>query len=372
MAEVRFLQGNEAVFLGALAAGARFYAGYPITPSSEIAEMAARELPGLGGVFVQMEDELASMAAIIGASLAGEKSFTATSGPGFSLMQENLGVAWYTEAPCVIINVQRFGPSTGMATWPAQGDVMQARWGTHGDHGIICLCPSSVQECYDLAVQAFNLAEHFCSPVVLLSDEIIGHMREKVFIPDQVPLVNRKRPEGFVEGFEPYRPDEDGLPTLPLFGDPYILHATSTTHDFQGVTTSSPQVAEALNRRLVEKIARGKREITAVKMFGPAQARVTLIAYGCTARASRAALEESISRGWSVNMLQLATLWPFPEEEVRRIAGGSERVIVAEMNLGQLALEVERVLHREIIRVNRTDGQLITPREILSKVEEVL
>lgn len=372
---VQFMQGNEAAAWAAIDAGARFYAGYPITPSSEIAEKCAELLPHFGGVYLQMEDEIASLAAVIGASLSGTKAFTATSGPGFSLMQENLGVAVYQEVPCVVINVMRVGPSTGLATRPAQGDVMQARWGTHGDHPIIVLSPESVQEMYDLTLLAFNLAERYRTPVILLSDEVVGHMREKVVIPplEKLEIVDRKRPTGNPKEYLPYKPDADLIPPLARYGDEYILHASSTAHDDTGYSNFKPAVADALIRRLHAKIYANRGAICRTELFGPKDAAVSIIAYGAVARTAKQAVFEANQMGLSVNLLRPITLWPFPEEEVKQTLQKARAVLVPEMNLGQVILEVERLnkTNTPIHQLSRTDGELITPEEILAKLGEV-
>jgi len=371
--KVRFMQGNEAIAEGAFYAGARFFAGYPITPSSEIAEIASRRLLKLGGYYLQMEDELASLAAVIGASLCGVKAFTATSGPGFSLMQENLGVAIMAEVPCVVINVQRSGPSTGLATRPAQADVMQARWGTHGDHAIIALSPASVQECFELTVRAFNFAERFRTPVILLADEIVGHMRERVVLPEagELEVLERKRPRVPPEEYLPYQPDVDGVPPMSDFGSPYVFHATGSMHDERGLPNNSPENARRVIRRLHDKIYNHRDELTLTRGFAMEEAEYLVIAFGATARAARKALRLARERGVRVGLLQLQTLWPFPEEVVEGAAGRVRGLIVAEMNLGQIVHEVRRVVgwDRPVVSVAKSDGEGITPDEILAGLE---
>jgi len=369
---VRLMQGNNACALGALAAGCRFFAGYPITPSSEIAELMARELPKLGGKFIQMEDEIASIAAVIGASVGGLKAMTATSGPGFSLMQENIGYAVAAEIPCVIVNVMRTGPSTGLPTSPAQGDVMQARWGTHGDHPIIALAPASVREMFDLTVDAFNLAEKYRTPVILLADEVVGHMREKVELPDpeSVPRVNRQMPGVPPEWYEPFGNPPSDVPPLAPFGEGYRYHITGLLHDPRGFPTERLDEIQPWLERLFRKIDRHLDEICKWEEDGMEDARVMVVAYGATARSARQAIKMARARyGRKVGLLRLKTLWPFPEAVVERLAEGVQRVIVAEMNLGQIALEVERVAgRRKVMRVGRADGQLVTPDEILDAI----
>ncbi len=367
----RLIQGNNACALGALAAGCRFFAGYPITPSSEIAEFMARELPKLGGKFIQMEDEIASIAAVIGAAVGGLKAMTATSGPGFSLMQENIGYAVVAEIPCVIVNVMRTGPSTGLPTSPSQGDVMQARWGTHGDHPIIALAPASVREMFDLTVDAFNLAEKYRTPVILLADEVVGHMREKVVLPDpeSVPRVSRQLPGVPPEWYEPFGNPPSDVPPLAPFGEGYRYHITGLLHDPRGFPTERLDEIQPWLERLFRKIDRHLDEICRWEEDGE-DARVLVVAYGATARSARQAIKMARARyGRKVGLLRLKTLWPFPEAAVERLAENAQRVIVAEMNLGQIALEVERIVGRKkVVRVGRADGQLVTPDEILDAI----
>jgi 2-oxoglutarate ferredoxin oxidoreductase subunit alpha len=369
----RLMQGNEAIAEGALAAGVRFFAGYPITPSTEVAEIMAEKLPAIGGKFIQMEDEIASMAAIIGASLTGVKSMTATSGPGFSLKQENIGFACMTEVPCVVVNVQRSGPSSGIATAPAQGDVMQARWGTHGDHSIIALCPASVRECFDLTVKAVNLSEKYRVPVILLTDEVVGHTRERVVLPDKVEQINRKKPAVPPEGYYPYRPDADGVPPMANFGDGYRHHVTGLVHDETGGPTTSPQVTESLVRRLVDKIDRNAQEIISCDEFMMEDAEIVVFAYGGVARSAKRAIKEARQLGLKAGLFRPVTLWPFPEAQVGTLAQKVKAIIVPEMNLGQLRLEVERAAKGRIpvIGVHRVNGELIPPHEILAMIKEV-
>lgn len=371
---VQLLQGNEACVWGAIDVGARFFAGYPITPSSEIAQKCAEELPKYGGVYVQMEDEIGSIAAVIGASLSGVKSFTATSGPGFSLMQENLGLGIYQEVPCVIVNVQRVGPSTGLATRPAQGDVMQARWGTHGDHAIIVLCPHSVRETYDLTVKAFNLAEKYRTPVILLSDEVIGHLRESVKLPDlrEIEIINRKRPVGNPKEYLPYLPEEDGIPPMAAYGEKYIMHASSSCHDETGCTNSKPETNHKLLSRLRDKIYNNLNDIVMIEDFGPNDADILIIAYGAVSRTSKHVVVKALDEGIKVKLLRLVTLWPFPDEQVQKALEKAKAVIVPEMNQGQILGEVQRVNTKNIplYQVSRIDGELISPQEILTKIRE--
>ncbi|WP_374711730.1 2-oxoacid:acceptor oxidoreductase subunit alpha [Symbiobacterium terraclitae] len=369
------MQGNEAIVEGAIAAGMRFYAGYPITPSTEIAELASEKLPRVGGRFVQMEDEIASMAAVVGASLAGRKAMTATSGPGFSLKQENLGYALTAEVPCVVVNVQRQGPSTGLPTSPSQGDVMQARYGSHGDYAAIALCPASVGEAYRLAVRAFNLAERFRMPVILLADEIIGHLRESVELPDpsELTVVDRARPTLPPGEHKAYRPGPDGVPVVPDFGTGYRFHVTGLIHGEDGSPTSNPKVVEQAVRRLTTKVTDHIDEIYEAEERDLADADVAVFAYGGTARAARRAVREARAKGLKVGLYRPITLWPFHDERVRAALQGRRAVVVPELNLGQMAREVERVAGAgtKVVRVNKVSGEPLTPGEILAAIEEV-
>ncbi len=368
---MKLLQGNEAITQGALYAGARFYAGYPITPSSEIAEGCSRLLPKMGGVYLQMEDEIASIAAVIGASLAGAKAFTATSGPGFSLMQENLGLAVMGEVPCVVVNVQRSGPSTGLATKPAQADIMQARWGRHGDQSVIALCPASVKECFALAVQAFNFAEKFRVPVILLPDEVIGHMRENMAVPapGELEVVDRKAPRGNPADYLPFAADSDGVAPLAAYGGDYVFHVSSSMHGPDGYSNNSPANAAWRIAQLHEKIERHRDEIVLTRAFDTDDAEVLLVTLGATTRSGRAAALQARARGIRTGVLQLQTVWPFPDREVAAACRNAARVVVPEMNYtGQIAGEVRRVLgcDRDIRQVNKCNGQILTPEEILA------
>jgi 2-oxoglutarate ferredoxin oxidoreductase subunit alpha len=368
------VQGNEACARGAIAAGCRFFGGYPITPSSEIAEVMARLLPGRDGVFVQMEDEIASLASVIGASLAGAKAMTATSGPGFSLMQENLGFATIAEVPCVIVNVMRGGPSTGLPTSPAQGDVMQARWGTHGDHPIIVLAPASVREVFDLTVRAFNLAERFRTPVIVLYDEVVGHTHETVVLPEEVTVVDRVGPDGPPVDFLPKAAPRDGVPPLPAFGDGYRFHVTGLAHDERGFPTSDSGVAGNLIDRIHGKIDAHLAEIVEVECYEVDDADVVVFAYGIVARAARDAVEQARAIGLRVGLIRPMTLWPFPVEAVAEIAARVDTIIVAEMNLGQMTGEVERVVAGDarVVGCHRADGEPILPSEIFATFEQHL
>lgn len=369
------LQGDEAVVEGAMMAGARFFAGYPITPASEIAEGFARELPKKGGKFIQMEDELAGMACTIGASLSGLKSITATSGPGFSLKQENLGLGIMIEAPCVVVNVQRVGPSTGLPTSPSQGDVMQARWGTHGDHPIIVLTPSSVKETFDLTIKAFNFAERYRTPVILLLDEIIGHMREKITLPDpdKVEIWDRKKPEVEPEEFYPYEETEDHIPPMPAYGQGYRYHTTGLYHDRTGFPMGEGEGARKLMDRLMNKIDDNLDQILLYEKDIRPEDKIVVLAYGSTARSAISAVNEAREQGYKAGWLKLKTIWPYPEELTRELAAEVDTIIVPELNRGQLIREVERFACREadVIGVNKYDGTLIKPQEILERIKGV-
>lgn len=363
------MQGDEACAEGAIAAGCTFFAGYPITPATEIAEHMARRLPQVGGVFIQMEDEIASISAVIGAAVGGAKAMTATSGPGFSLMQENIGYAAMAEIPCVIVDVQRLGPSTGRPTSPSQGDVMQARWGTHGDHPIIALSPASVREAFDLTVTAFNFAEKYRTPVILLMDEVIGHMREGVELPDPATIPRVEREETLVppEWYKPYENLPSDIPPLIPFGRGYRYHITGLHHDERGYPTERPDEINPWLERIFRKIQRNLSDILLYEEDGVEGARTLVIAYGATARSARHAVKIARQQGRKVGFLQLKTIWPFPEEVVELAARRARRVIIPELNLGQLALEVERVVGRDRVRrVNRADGEMIEPSEILA------
>ena len=368
------LQGNEAVVEGALRAGCRFFAGYPITPATEISEMLSARLPQEDGTFIQMEDEIASLGAVIGASLAGVKSMTATSGPGFSLMQENLGFAAIAEVPCVIVNVMRGGPSTGLPTLPSQSDVMQARWGTHGDHPVIALCASTVRECYDITLRAFNLSEKFRTPVIVLVDEVVAHMREKIVLYDdeQVEIVDRIKPTVPPEWYIPYEDNPRGVPAMANFGEGYRYHVTGLTHDIRGFPTMRPDEIGPFIARLFRKISQHFSEIQRAEFYQTDDAEITVIAYGSVARSAKRAVREAREKGIKAGLLKLETIWPFPRSAIEKILQVSKTVIVPEMNMGQISREVKRV-NRGVARVvtyNKVDGTIITPEEILTKISE--
>ncbi|MGA8571576.1 MAG: 2-oxoacid:acceptor oxidoreductase subunit alpha [Desulfobaccales bacterium] len=370
--KARLLQGNEAMVEGALYAGCRFFAGYPITPATEISEVMSYRLPAVDGTFIQMEDEIASMGAVIGASLAGAKAMTATSGPGFSLMQENLGFACVAEVPAVIVNVMRGGPSTGLATHVSQGDVQQARWGTHGDHPIIVLAVSTTQECFELTVKAFSLAEKYRTPVIILSDEVVGHTREKLLLPPETPLevVDRVRPDMPPEWYLPYADTASGVPPMGIFGDGYRYHVTGLIHDVRGFPTERPDEIVPFLNRLFRKITQHFHDIQMVKEVQTADAEILVVAYGSVARSARRAVAEARERGIKAGLLQLITLWPFPRRQLEPLLRQVRAALVPELNMGQMSREVKRI-NQGLTRVealNRIDGNLITPDEIMDRL----
>ena len=371
----RLMQGNEAVAEGAIAAGVTFFAGYPITPSTEIAEQMAKLLPQIGGTFLQMEDEIGAMGAILGASLAGAKVMDATSGPGFSLKQELIGYAACAEIPCVVVNVQRVGPSTGQPTAPSQGDVMQARWGTHGDHPIIALSPWSVRESFDMAVMSVNYAERFRSPVILLTDEIVGHLRENVVLPtaDELDIYPRRLPKKTrAEGYQPFAVGEDLVPDVARFGDGYRIHVTGLLHDETGFPSGSPTVTEQLIHRLHEKINRVGEEIIHTEEYFMEDAEFAVVSYGGTARTAYEAVREARAEGIRVGFLRLKTIWPFADAAIGRLADRVKSILVAELNYGQLVGEVTRAAHgtpvRPCLKYNMLD---FTPQEIAAAIRQM-
>jgi len=367
--QIKFVQGNEACMEAALYAGLNFFAGYPITPSSEIAELLATRLPPTGGKFIQMEDEISSICAIIGASLTGNKAMTATSGPGFSLMQEGLGYAIMAEIPCVIVNVMRGGPSTGIPTHGSQGDVYQARWGTHGDHSIIALTASNHQDVFAMTVEAFNLAETYRTPVILLLDETVGHMREKLTVPEEgeLPLVQRLRtalPSGV--DYHPYLPREDGRLPMSDFGDVHRYNVTGLYHDMWGFPSSDPRIVHGLIRHLVDKLENRATELARYKEFYLDDADRILLSYGSAARSALHIVKNRRKRGEKLGLLELQTLWPFPTEIVREKCADARAVIVVEMNVGQVLHEVKAAVDNpgKVFLANRIDGVFITPTDI--------
>ncbi len=373
MVEELFVQGNEACAKGAIKAGCRFFAGYPITPSTEVAENLAKDLPTVGGSFVQMEDEIASAGAIIGGSWGGSKSMTATSGPGFSLMQENIGYAFITETPIVIVNVQRGSPSTGQPTMAAQADMMQARWGSHGDYEPIALAPSSVQEFFDFTIRAFNLAEEYRTPVFVMADEVIGHMREKIVIEDDIEIVPRTMPNK-EENYLPFKNVENGTNPMPSFGEGFNIHVTGLTHDERGYPdTNSPETHTELVQRLCDKILNNKNKICSVVSEGCEDADIVVVSYGAPVRSVITAVKKAQEEGKKVGYIKIDTPWPFPDEQIAELVGDASDVIVVEMNLGQMYYEVERVLDSKVNThlIGIIGGLLPTPDEILSKIEEI-
>ena len=369
---MRLLSGNHAAALGALAAGCRFFAGYPITPSSEVAERMARLLPTLDGVFVQMEDEIASMAAVIGASMGGVKAMTATSGPGFSLKLENLGFACAAEVPCVIVDVMRGGPSTGMPTRPSQGDLMQSRWGSHGDYPIIVLTPASVREIYEQTVRAFALSEDFRTPVVVLYDQAIAQLTETVVLPEpgSIVQVERRWAHGDPDSFQPYAPGDDGVPPMPRPGAGYRTHTTGLTHAENGFPSQSPAVVERNQQRLLTKLARNRARIESFETVDCDDAELLVVALGISARAARGAVAQARAQGIRAGLFRPITLWPFPEGALRAAAANAKAVLVPELNAGQLRLEVERLLKdRRVEGINRYDGEPIAPAQIAARLQ---
>ncbi len=374
MKKIQLMQGNEACVEGAIAAGCRFFAGYPITPSTEIAEGAAVRLPQVGGRFIQMEDEIASCAAAIGGSAAGVKSMTATSGPGFSLKQENLGYACLTEIPFVLVDVQRAGPSTGLPTSPSQGDVMQAKWGTHGDHPVIAIAPSTVEECYKLCVRSFNLSEKYRTPVIFLMDEIVGHLRESIEVPEEgeLEIIDRKIPED-PKNAPPAYYCEDGLvPSMAPFGYGQRYNITGLIHAEDGFPTNSTATADAQVKRLLAKIENNLDDILDWEEKELDDAEICIVCYGGTARSVYSAIETLRAEGVKVGMFRPKTVWPFPEKKMKEISEKVQKVVVAEHNNGQLLLEIERVIKNncKLGFVGKVDGTVITPDEVIAAVKE--
>lgn len=352
----------------------RFFAGYPITPATEIAEVLSVKLPQIDGTFIQMEDEIASLGAVIGASLTGVKAMTATSGPGFSLMQEILGFAVIAEVPCVVVTVMRGGPSTGLPTFPAQGDVMQTRWGTHGDHPIIVLSASTVSECYEITIQAFNQAEKYRTPVILLLDEVVAHMREKIVLGSELEIINRVKPTMPPEWYIPYEDSPTGVPPMADFGEGYRYHVTGLTHDIRGFPTERPEEIKAFNERIFRKISTNMSDLSFVEYHDVEDAEIIIVAYGCVARSAKQALKEARERGIRVGLLKLITIWPFARGAVERVLKNAKALLVPEMNMGQISREVKRVNQgiARVVTLNKIDGTIITPNEILARILEVV
>lgn len=373
--EVRFLQGNDAVAAGALYAGCRFFAGYPITPSTEVAERMAEDLPKVGGRFIQMEDEIAAMAATIGGALAGQKALTATSGPGLSLKQENLGYACIAEIPCVIVNVQRGGPSTGLPTGPGQSDVMCAKWGTHGDHPIIALTPSTVKEQFDETVRAFNLAEKYRVPVILLTDEIIGHMREAIEIPapGELEIIERNTPTCPPEEYFPYDDSKGDVPPFCSFGKGYRFHVTGLNHDKSGFPTNNGKMVEKDEIRMMRKIDANYDDIVKVEEYRCDDAEIFIFAFGASARSAKDAVDAAREQGYKVGLLKALTLWPFPEKHIKKYAEKAKGFIVPELNLGMIVHEVDRVVKGKapVVGIHRVDAEPINPVQILDEIKRM-
>ena len=375
MPQVEFWQGNKAIAMGAIAAGCRFFGGYPITPSTEIMEVMSEELPRLGGKFMQMEDEIAGIASTIGASIAGKKAMTASSGPGIALKQELLGYAYIAEIPIVVANVQRGGPSTGLPTKVSQADVMQAKWGCNGDHATIAYAPCSVQECYTSTIRAFNMAERFRQPVIILADEVIGHMREKITIPEAgtFEVMNRKKPTVAPDEFVPYRADEDGVPPMAAFGDGYRWHVTGLTTNEWGFPTNESADIDLKANRIITKVERFRDDIVEYKEDYMEDAEIAVVSYGSVSRSSLRAIRELREEGVKVGHFRPITIWPFADKEIAELAKRVKRIIVPELNAGQMVREVERAVAGkcEVIGKGLINGELYKPAEIMSFIKEV-
>jgi len=369
---IHFMNGDEACCEGALAAGCRFFAGYPITPATEVAESMSRRLPEIGGIYIQMEDEIASMAAILGASWGGVKSMTSTSGPGFSLMMENIGLGLCTETPCVVCNVQRAGPSTGLPTLVAQGDMMQARWGSHGHYEIIALSPSSPQEMFDFTIRAFNLSEYYRLPVIILADETVGHMNERVVIPqeEEIEIINRRKPTVSREDYLPYEADPDGIAPMANCGDGYRIHVTGLTHDDRGYPAMDAKAQEKMVTRLVDKIRKNRDKIIRTQNLYLDDAEVAVVSYGISARSAMQAVRDARAEGIKAGLIKLDTVWPFPEELIRSVAPRLKAMIMAEINGGQMLLELERSACGAcpVSLVSNFGGAILHPGLILNAV----
>lgn len=370
------MNGDEACAEGAISAGCRFFAGYPITPATEVAETMSRRMPRVGGVYIQMEDELASMNAVLGASWAGVKAMTATSGPGFSLMMENLGLGVMLETPCVLVNIQRAGPSTGLPTLTAQGDMMQARWGSHGSYEIIALVPSSPQEIFDLTVAAFNLSEKYRVPVLVMSDEAVGHMSEKVVIPRIAPeeLVARRQPNERPDEYQPFKADGELVPPMAIAGQGYRFHVTGLTHDEKGYPVMTAEAQDGLVRRLVDKIRLNRKDIVRYEEVDVEDAEVVVCAYGITSRIARLAVRQVREEGIRAGLLRLITVWPFAEDRVREIAERVKALVVPEINYGQIVLEVERCAagKARTSLVPHMGGSVHRPETIVRAIKEAV
>ncbi|MEJ5349707.1 MAG: 2-oxoacid:acceptor oxidoreductase subunit alpha [Desulfosoma sp.] len=370
-----FITGDVACAEGALAAGCRFFAGYPITPATEIAEHMSHRLPDVGGTYIQMEDEIAAMAAVLGASCAGVKSMTATSGPGFSLMMENIGLGICTETPCVVVNVQRAGPSTGLPTLGAQGDMMQARWGSHGHYEIIALAPVSPQEMFYHTITAFNLSEKYRLPVLIMADEVVGHLSEKVVIPEAsaIRTVSRRQPKGRKDRYKPFCPGPDGVAPMAHAGDGYRIHVTGLTHDERGYPVMTAECHAAMVDRLIGKIRRNLKDILRTESYRLDDAEVALVSYGVSCRSSLAAVDEARAQGIKAGLLRLITVWPFPEETVEELSRRMKALVTVEINLGQIHLEVERCAKGRVPchMVGHAGGSVIPPEQIVQAIKDI-
>ncbi len=371
-----FMNGDEACAEGALAAGCLFFGGYPITPATEVAERMAKRLPDVNGIYIQMEDEMASMAAILGASWGGAKTMTSTSGPGLSLMMENIGLGICTETPCVICNVQRGGPSTGLPTLVSQGDMMQARWGSHGHYEIIALCPSSPQEMFDFTIRAFNLSEEYRLPVLIMADEVVGHMNERVVIPakNKIKIVNRKKPKTSPDKYLPYHPDSNGVAPMACYGDGYSVHITGLTHDEKGYPGMDTDTQEQMVGRLIKKIQDNAHKISNYDYVFMDDAEIVVVAYGISARSARRAVSNAREKGIKAGLIKLNTVWPFPEEMIKNLSSSVRAMIMPEINMGQIVLELERCAGGRCLTklVSHAGGSIIRPAKILSAIEDSL
>jgi len=369
------MTGDVACAEGAIAAGCSFFGGYPITPATEISEHIARRLPEAGGRFIQMEDEIAAITSVIGASCAGVKSMTATSGPGFSLMMESIGLAICMETPCVVVNVQRAGPSTGLPTQGAQGDMMQARWGSHGHYEIIVLAPSSAQEIFYQTIMAFNLSETYRVPVLIMTDEVIGHLSERVIIPDikTIRALERQKPKGRKDRFKPYKPGPKGVPLMAAAGDGYNIHMTGLTHGENGYPVMTVETHDEMINRLVGKIRQNVDDIIKTEAYRLDDAEIVIVSYGVSARTSLAAVEDARTLGIKAGLLRLITVWPFPEEQIRKLAETVKFFVTVEINLGQIHLEVERCAGEKApaYLVGHPGGTVISPEKVVETIKSV-
>lgn len=369
-----FINGDTACAEGALAAGCLFFGGYPITPATEVAEHMAERLPDVGGTYIQMEDEIAAMTSILGGAWTGRKTMTATSGPGFSLMMETVGLAVVTETPCVVVNVQRSGPSTGLPTQGAQADMMQAKWGSHGDYEIIAIAPASPQEMFDFTITAFNLSEKYRTPVFIMSDEIVGHMSEKVVIPpeSEITLLTRKKPSGPVAGFKPYKPDADGIAPMPSIGDGYNVHVTGLTHDERGYPVMSVDTQKEMMDRLLGKIRNNRDDIIMTEEYRLDDADIIIVSYGVSSRTSYTAVDMAREMGFRAGLLRLITVWPFPEDKIQELSRRAKGFITVEINLGQICREVERCARGNVpcFLAGHAGGAIVPPDDVIAIIKE--